>query len=195
MINGKRNAEAESIVPKKQKPSFPPARPPRLRQHTTHWKSSIPSRSVPRSYVKVTMPGSKLSSSHNPKFLSSEFLWQSRSQGALQGAQMKAWQVEGSPTWRFWPHTGAIATDHLSLVVNPGGLWGSEKWAGLILNHVPCAACHCPCDSQESQRVCHKQQPPVNSFSNCFLPCFLFILDFHKVTYHRKQQQQKSILN
>lgn len=140
MINGKRNAEAESIVPKKQKPSFPPARPTRLKQHTTHWKSSMPSRSVPRSYIKVTMPGSKLSSSHNPKFLSSEFLWQRCSQGALQGAQMKAWQGEGSPTWRFWPHTGAIATDHLSLVVNPGGLQGSEKWAGLILNRVPCAS-------------------------------------------------------
>lgn len=83
---------------------------------------------------------------------------------------MKAWQVEGSPTWSFWPHTGAIATDHLSPVVNPGGLQGSEKWAGFALNCVPCATRHCPRDSEKFQQISHKQQLLAKSLHNSFLP-------------------------
>lgn len=89
--------QGERVCAKETEAALPPAMPTRLSQHSAHCNISAPSKSVPRSHLKVVMPGSRLPSTHNLKYLRSNRLQQRASQGASLQSADEVWQGECSP--------------------------------------------------------------------------------------------------
>lgn len=133
----KQKASLACVSAKETEAVLPPAMPTRLSQCTAYWNTTIPSKSAPgltwRSWCQAQIPPPSITPGTCYKNSSNREMLEVH----CRKAPMKSWQREFSPRHRFWPHLGASTSDHLSQVVNPSNLQGSEKWAGFILIPVP----------------------------------------------------------